>query len=436
MRFPVPSAVHSLALVLLIAGATDTAAAQAPARPDAASALPSGQLGIAAVVNDEMISAFDLDQRIRLLLVTTGAPYNPDTARAARLTAMRALVDEALEMQEARKQGVAVTDDQVEQSFQQVLQTNKVTPEQFEQLMKQAGITAATLKRQLRAELAWNQVVSRRYGGRLSVGAEQVQAAIDRIKANAGRPESLVSEIMIAVDNPEQDAPARALAQQLFEQIRGGARFSSLARQYSQAPSAANGGDIGWILPGQLAGELDDTLGQMQVNSVSPPVRAPGGWYIIGLRERRQTPPPPPEVTMVELKQLFVPANISTDDATIAALSEKLEDAKSEVKGCAVPRSVLDGLPDATFGEVGRLNVKDLPAEYRNAIDGLKVGEAGGPVRSTDGLHLLFVCDRDEQTPDSMMRDAVQRSLEDQQMAMLARRYLRDLRRTAAIELR
>lgn len=436
MRFNVLNAVYAVALAVTVTGATDSAAAQATRTREPAPPAAAPQVGIAAIVNDEMISAFDVEQRVRLLLVTTGVPYSPEAARAARLAALRALVDEALELQEARKQSVVITKEQIEQSFQQVLDSNKVTLEQFEQLMQQAGTSAATLKRQLGAELAWNQVVLRRYQGRLSVGAEQIQAAIDRIKANAGRPESLVSEIMIAVDNPEQERPAQMLAQQLFDQIRGGARFSALARQYSQAPSAANGGDIGWILPGQLSSELDDTLGQMQVNSISPPVRASGGWYIIGLRERRQTPPPPPEVILVELKQLFVPANISADSATIDRLTAELNDAKASIKGCSVPRSVLDSLPDATFGEVGRLNVKDLPVEYRNAIDGLAIGEAGGPVRSTDGLHLLVLCDRDDQTQDAMMRDAVQRSLEDQQMAMLARRYLRDLRRTATIEVR
>ncbi|MCW0181146.1 MAG: peptidylprolyl isomerase [Zavarzinia sp.] len=437
MRLFVLTAVYSLALALLVTGTTDSAAAQATPRGQAPAAPPPAtEVGIAAVVNDEMVSAFDVEQRVRLLLVTTGVPYSPEAARAARLTALRSLVDEALELQEARKQGVTITEEQVEQSFQQVLQSNKVTLEQFDQLMKQAGTSATTLKRQLRAELAWNQVVSRRYQGRLSVGAEQIQAAVDRIKANAGRPESLVSELMVAVDNPEQEGPARALAQQLFDQIRGGARFSALARQYSQAPSAANGGDIGWILPGQLSSELDDTLGQMQVNSISPPVRAPGGWYILGIRDRRQTQPPPPEVVLVELKQLFVPANISADAATIDQLTAQLNDVKSSISGCSVPRNVLDSLPDATFGDVGRLNIKDLPVEYRNAIDGLKVGEAGGPVRSTDGLHLLVLCGRDDQTQNAMMRDAVQRSLEDQQMAMLARRYLRDLRRTATIEVR
>lgn len=436
MRFNVLNAVYAVALAVTVTGATDSAAAQATRTREPAPPAAAPQVGIAAIVNDEMISAFDVEQRVRLLLVTTGVPYSPEAARAARLAALRALVDEALELQEARKQSVVITSEQIEQSFQQVLDSNKVTLEQFEQLMKQAGTSASTLKRQLGAELAWNQVVLRRYQGRLSVGADQIQAAIDRIKANAGRPESLVSEIMIAVDNPEQERPAQVLAQQLFDQIRSGARFSALARQYSQAPSAANGGDIGWILPGQLSSELDDTLGQMQVNSISPPVRASGGWYIIGLRERRQTPPPPPEVILVELKQLFVPANISADSATIDRLTAELNDAKASIKGCSVPRSVLDALPDATFGEVGRLNVKDLPVEYRNAIDGLAIGEAGGPVRSTDGLHLLVLCDRDDQTQDAMMRDAVQRSLEDQQMAMLARRYLRDLRRTATIEVR
>ncbi|MFA5123727.1 peptidylprolyl isomerase [Zavarzinia sp.] len=438
MRFPVLTLVHVLALAFAVvlpagpghAAATPSRPAPAPAPP------PATDMGIAATVNETIITGYDVDQRVRLLLVTAGLPYSADTAKAARLTALRALVDEALQLQEAAKQDVSVSADDVEQSYQQVLQSNRVSAEQFADILGKGGVSVDALKRQLRAELAWNRVVLKRYSGRLSVGEDQVQAAIDRIKANAGRPESLVSEILIAVDNPEQEAQAGAIAQQLFEQIKAGARFSALAHQYSQAPSAANGGDIGWILPGQLSAELDQTLAQMQVNSVSPPIRATGGFYILGLRERRQTPPPPAEVVMVELKQVFVPANISAPDATIDALAAALTEAKGSIHSCGVPRDLLDSIPDATFGEVGRLNIKDLPVEYRNALDGVKIGEAGGPVRSTDGLHLLVLCDRDDQTPDSMMHDAVQRSLEDQQMSMLARRYLRDLRRTATIEVR
>jgi len=442
MRILVLTAITALTLSLGAPFVTD-ASAQTPrppaGKPPAAAPVPEmpNDVAIAAVVNEQVVTEYDVGQRVRLLLVTTGVPYTPQAAQAARLTALRALVDEILQLQEAAKQSVTVTDQEVEQSFQQVLESNKVTAEQFNEILARAGVSAETLKRQLRAESAWNRTVLRRYQGRLSVGDEQVQAAIDRIKANAGRPESLVSEIMIAVDNPEQEAQAQALTQQLFDQIRAGARFAALARQYSQAPSAANGGDIGWILPGQLAPELDTTLAQMQTNTVSPPIRAAtGGWYIIGLRDRRQTPPPPPDVTMVEIKQLFVPANISADDATIASLTERMQEAAGDIDGCGVPRDALEALPDATFGEVGRLNIKDLPAEYRAVVQTLKVGQAGGPVRSTDGLHLLVLCDREEQTPDNMMRDAVQRSLEDQQLAMLARRYLRDLRRTATIEVR
>lgn len=436
MRLTFPTAVSIFALAIAFAAPlASSAVAQGSGAAAALPALTNG-LGLAAIVNEDVVTELDVDQRVRLLLVTTGVPYSPEAARAARLTALRSLVDETLQFQEARKVNIGVTEAEVEDSFQRVLQSNRVTPEQFNQILASAGVTPATLKRQLRAELTWNKVVTERYRGRLSVGAEQVQASIDRIKANAGRPESLVSEIMIAVDNPEQEQPSQQLAQQLFDQIRQGARFSALARQYSDAPSAANGGDIGWILPGQLSGQLDDALGQMQENSVSPPVRAPGGWYIIGLRERRQMPPPPPEVTMVEIKQVFVPANMSTDPATLVDLENRMAAARDRIEGCAVPRDVLDSLPGATFGEVGTLNIKDLPTEYRSAIEGLPIGKAGGPVRSTDGLHLVVLCDRIDQTPDSMMRDAVQRNLEDQQLAMLARRYLRDLRRTATIEVR
>lgn len=423
----------SLAMVLSAAPAFAQAETAALTPPPPA---PQQELGIAAVVNDQVITGYDLDQRIRLLLVSTGTPINNDTAQQARTPALRQLVDENLQMTEAVKESIKVGDDDVRKELQRIIQASGLQLEQFQHLLVQAGIKSPTLERQIRAELAWNQTVLRRFGGRLSVGQEQVQAAIDRIKANAGRPESLVSEIMIAVDNPEQEEQARALVEQLFQQIKQGARFSALARQFSQAPSAANGGDIGWIQPGQLSAELDGVLAGIQVNSVSPPVRAAGGWYILGLRERRQTPVTPPDVTVVELKQVFVPVAAGADDGTIAALRERMIAETADIEGCAVPRNSLEALPGSNFGEIGRMNVADLPAEYAAAIANLQPGQHSQPVRSTEGLHVLILCSRNQQTPDNTMYEAVQRSLEDQQISMLARRYLRDLRRAATIEIR
>lgn len=422
----------SLAMVLC--------AAPAYAQGQAAAVTPPAglqqELGIAAIVNDQVVTGYDLDQRVRLLLVSTGAPLNNDTAQQARTPALRQLVDENLQFAEAAKEDVKVGEEDVRKELRRIIQSSGLQIEQFQQLLIQAGIKAPTLERQIRAELAWNQTVLKRFAGRLSVGQEQVQAAIDRIKANAGRPESLVSEIMVAVDNPEQEGQAKQLVDQLFEQIKKGARFSALARQFSQAPSAANGGDIGWIQPGQLPAELDDVLSGIQVNSVSTPVRASGGWYILGLRDRRQTPATPPDVTVVELKQIFLPVTVGTDDDAVASLHDKMVAATNGISGCAVPRDSLEALPGSNFGEIGRMNVAELPAEYSAAIANLEPGQHSAPIRSTEGLHVLLLCSRAQQTPDNTMYEAVQRSLEDQQLSMLARRYLRDLRRSATIEIR
>ena len=153
MRLTFPTAVSIFALAIAFAAPlASSAVAQGSGAAAALPALTNG-LGLAAIVNEDVVTELDVDQRVRLLLVTTGVPYSPEAARAARLTALRSLVDETLQFQEARKVNIGVTEAEVEDSFQRVLQSNRVTPEQFNQILASAGVTPATLKRQLRAEI-------------------------------------------------------------------------------------------------------------------------------------------------------------------------------------------------------------------------------------------------------------------------------------------
>jgi len=195
-----------------------------------------------AVVNDQIISDYDLNQRIALFFVTSGVRPTEENIPLVRDQVLRSLEDEMLEVKEAVDHGVTVTKEEVDQALNGIATDNHTTLAEIEATIGRGGVAMGTFRSQILAQIAWNKVVQGRFASRLEIRDEEVTAAIERLKQGAGKPQFRVSEIFLAIDKPEDDAKVRASAVQLVSQINAGAPFGAVARQFSQSPSAANGG--------------------------------------------------------------------------------------------------------------------------------------------------------------------------------------------------
>ena len=134
------------------------------------------------------------------------------------------------------------------------------------------------MRAQITAAIAWQKAVQDEYGDRVTITPDMVDAEMRRHAEGAHKPRFHVLEIFLPVDNPEQDAKVRKDVEEILDQMKKGAPFPVIARQFSQHPTAASGGDMGWIIEGQLAPELNEALAKMQPGSISPPIRAAARW--------------------------------------------------------------------------------------------------------------------------------------------------------------
>ena len=208
---------------------------------------------IVAIVNDDVISARDVDRRLDLAIRATGQPDTLDSRRRLRDRVLRGLIDERLQMQEASRRNIGVSDAELDRHLALIAQQNNISPERFEDQLRAAGISREELVLQYRAEIAWGKLVRQRIIPSINISDEEVQAAVARLRDQAGQTEYLVSEIFLSVENSEQEEEARRLAERLVDQIRGGAPFPVTARQFSQGSTAANGGAVGWVQLGTMA---------------------------------------------------------------------------------------------------------------------------------------------------------------------------------------
>ena len=243
--------------------------------------------GIAAVVNDDIISMSDLTARLQLALVSSGLPNTAETRQRLTPQVLRSLVDERLQLQEASRANVSVTDKEINDAFGKVAEQNRMQRDQLEKMLASQGVPRSTLESQIRSTIAWGKLVQRRLRPSIEIGQEEIDQVIQRIQANAGKPEYLAAEIFLAVDAPEREDDVRRLADRLYEQIGQGASFPAVARQFSQSAGAANGGDLGWVQQGQLPEELDAALQQLRPGQATRPIRSITGYHILMLRDER-----------------------------------------------------------------------------------------------------------------------------------------------------
>lgn len=242
----------------------------------------------AAVVNDEVISVLDLAMRVRLAIVGAGVRDSQEVRRRLTPQVLRGLIDERLQLQEAERLDISVTDDDVARALQQIAEQNKMSEGEFLSMLRNRGIIPTTLIDQIRAQIAWQTVVRRRLRPTISISDEEVQEVADRLTVRQGSIERRVAEIFVAVESATQEEEAVANANRLIDQLLAGANFAGLARQFSQSGTANLGGDRGWIRDGELPEELNNALAQMGPGDVSAPIRTIAGFYILLLRDMRK----------------------------------------------------------------------------------------------------------------------------------------------------
>ncbi len=377
--------------------------------------------GIAAIVNENVITTWDVRQRAALLLASADLEPTRENQQRAQAQALRDLIDETLQLQEAARFEIDISDEQIDEEIERIAQQGGATRVQLEQQLIGAGIRPQTLRDQIRAEVAWRRVVNGLYGGRIRISDTEVDATQTRIAASAQQVQYMVSEIFLPAETAEEVAEARANGQILLEEMQRGAPFPLVARQFSAAASAVAGGDMGWISQGELPPELQTVLDRLQPGQVSTPIVTQRGVYILALRERREG-------------LAAGAATVSMLRVTAPAASRgALESARLRVTACAGLASVADPVPGADIQDLGFTSENLLAPDVRARIASLQDGQASDVYGEGDNVAMVVLCLRDATAAGVPSREDIENRLWDEELTMLANRHLRDLRREASI---
>lgn len=392
---------------------------------------------IEALVNDQVISALDVRQRLGLVVAASGGVSTEEELIRLQEQVLRTLVDESLQLQEAAEFEVEVPEDQIIEAYDRIAVSFNQSPDNFEDFLAQFGATKDTLIRQLQAEFAWQTLVRGRLGQQIGVTDEEVEAEITRMQQNVGKYEYKVSEIYMIVGSPSDEPRVKASIEGLANQLKeGGAPFPLVARQFSEAASAARGGDLGWLSEDQMQPQVAEVVTELDVGEISEPVRTPGGFRILALTDRRRILSLDPLDTLVDLHQIMFPFTEETTQETADAwIAKAIEEAPS-AQSCDEIGDLAKRLETETFGRLAEIPLRSLSPELRELIGAVEDGHATRPIASQDGIRLFFVCGRREPEIGPPSFDEVYAQLQEQRLAMVSRRYLRDLRRDSIVDYR
>ncbi len=396
-------------------------------------AVSAQDVGIAAVVNDTLISKADVDARIKLALVNSNG-QSDDQARAhIYQDVLHQLVDETLELQEAKREGVTIDDAEILREYDDLERRNKMAPGALEKFLNDHGIAKKELLDQLTVRFAWNAVVRGRYGPSLIVGDDEINEKIKEIKAHASEPASHVAEIFLPVSDPSQDAQVAAGAAHLLDQIKHGASFPEVARQFSHASSAATGGDLGWVTPSTLPPDIEKIVNQMQPGTLGGPFRLTGGYYILVLVDRRDGSAS--DEIRYNLTQVVFPLAPTATEAEAQATLAKAKAMTANLRSCAELNALGNKISPDLSGPIGDVMASQVPGALRPIVEKAKVAVPFDPLPVRGGIGVYMICGRSGGTGE-INRSAVENALIDQKFQNASVRYLSELRRTAYIDLR
>ncbi|BAE52520.1 peptidylprolyl isomerase [Paramagnetospirillum magneticum] len=403
-----------------------------PLRPSAAQEVDR----IAAVVNDEIISIRDLDARLKLAITVSGLPDNIESRRRAVPQVLRKMVDERVQAQEAARLRVAAGADEVARGVANVENQNRMPPGSLLPSLAKAGVDPDAVKDQIKADIIWVKLIMRTLQPTIRVGEDEITERIETLRQQFGQPEFMLAEIFLPVDSPRQEEESKRLGERLIEQLRAGAPFQALARQFSQSGTANNGGVLGWLSAAALEDDIRETVSRLDKGQVSGLVRTGTGYAILALIDKRVAGESNVSDPKLNISQVFFP--VPPGSPPISQLMAKAAELTANVRSCDEMDDLGRKLNSEQSGRRDGVTLSVLPQNIRSVASSLPLHKASAPINMGKALLVLMVCSRDENVSKGGLpsREAMRRTIEEERLEMLAKRYLRDLRRAAFIDFR
>jgi peptidyl-prolyl cis-trans isomerase SurA len=399
---------------------------------------------IVAVVNDEIVTRNELDNRLSLVskqLQQAGTQLPP--AEVLERQVLERLIIERAQLQMAKENGIRVDDLTLDRAIGRIAEQNQMTMQQFRDRLEREGQVFDRYREDIRNEIAMVRVREREVDSRVQVTDTEVDEFLRTRAAAGSKMEINVAQILVRVPesaSPEQIEQRRARAQDALKQVRGGADFARIAASFSDGFEATKGGEIGWRTQDRYPQLFVDAVKTLKPNEVTDLVRSANGFHVLKLLGRRNDDTDPAQVAQTKVRHILLrPGDGGLTDVEaqrrLAEYKQKVE-AKSEDFAELARRYSKDGSAN-NGGELGWIYPGDTVPEFEKAMDALQPGQISAPVQSPFGWHLIQVTERKaSEVSDDRKRQSARQAVRDRKAEEDYMDWVRQLRDRAYVEIR
>ncbi len=381
---------------------------------------------ISVIVNDEVISRYDVNQRVRLILVTSGIPPTEENLKRIETQSVKALINERIQLQEASKLEVPESQEEIQLMLDRIARGNQTTSEGIIENITSQGVKVDTLISQIKSELLWNKIVRGRFGSYINISDDEINIVYDRTIESINKIQYDISEIFIGFEDEREEKESKELADKLVEQLKNDIAFEPVAQQFSQAPSSGQGGRIGWVSEGQLDQEIITGIENLLSSSISKPIKTVNGYYIIKVNGRSEEGGKNPMKNQYNLTSV----TFSKED------KDSANDFSENFVSCKRLESLLENYNEKEINVIGDRLLQELPTELHDELLKKDAGDTLSPRLSEETIDIILICDRKDDIGVQVNKNTIEDNIYSQKLGMMSRRHLRDLRRDAVIEYR
>lgn len=399
-------------------------------------------MGIAAVVNNDVITLFDLNARLRMAMANARMPNRADLRKRFAPQVLSQMIDDKLMLQEAERRGVKVSDKELDAALDRIAKQNKMSRSALLARMKKGGLPENVLRDQIRAQIAWGQLMQQMAAARVNVGEGEVNRVLANLRGKKGDGAFDISTIYISVANPKQAAQIKSSVDRLHQQLVKSGNFAEIASQFSQDSAAQSGGRRGWVTLDELEKPVARVVQGLAPGRISNPIISTTGIYIVKLHDKGVADPEllegsGSEESIYRMQQIVFMFPNGANKATRNKIVDHASQATRGLRDCHDLAAQASALKGGQLTDLGEVRHSALPPDVRGFIARLPDNTPGRPLIINNSATVVMVCSRKTvPSGDEGIRKRIRDRLTAKRREQFAHQYLQNLRQSAFVDIR
>lgn len=395
---------------------------------------------IAAIVDDDIIMQSEIDSRVDVVKnQSRGVALPPDSVLQSQV--LERLISESIQLQMAERSGMRISDQELNQTIQNIAKQNGMSQKQFRKALEKDGIAYVDAREQIRRERVISQVQRYRVGSKIQISEQDIESFLKSVRGKKATAEEYkLRHILIQVPSQASRSDlkeAKDKANKIVKQLQKGADFKKTAIAQSDGRNALKGGDLGWRKQGELPSLFADIVPTLKVGKASQPIKSGSGYHIIMIEEKRGGTSK--MVKQTRARHILIQANEIRDEAASKALINELYKRASKGEDFAKLAKEFSDDPGSKVagGDLNWINEGDMVPTFEKTMKATKKGTVSKPFKSQFGWHILEVTGyRDHDVGDQIQKNQARQLLYTRRFEEELPIWLRQIRTEAYVEIK